>query len=65
MKVAVHEIGHTLGLPHCPTTGCLMEDAGGKVATVDGEFDLCERCRARLRDAGHAAPTVTPPWPRP
>ena len=34
-KVAVHEIGHTLGLPHCPTRGCLMEDAMGKVVTTD------------------------------
>ena len=65
MKVAVHEIGHTLSLPHCPTRGCLMEDAEGKVATTDGEYDLCERCRAKLRAAGHAVPPVTPPWPKP
>lgn len=45
-KVAVHEIGHTLGLPHCPTRSCLMEDAMGKVATTDRERDFCPRCRA-------------------
>jgi archaemetzincin len=65
MKVAVHEIGHTLGLPHCPTAGCLMEDALGKVATVDGELDLCDRCRAQLRESGHTVPSVAPPWPKP
>ena len=45
-KVAVHEIGHTLGLPHCPNQGCLMEDALGKVTTTDRERDFCQQCRA-------------------
>lgn len=65
-KTAVHEIGHTLGLDHCPTPGCLMEDARGKVATTDGEYDLCPRCRARLRGAGYSLPDKPViPWPRP
>lgn len=55
-KVAVHEVGHTLGLPHCPTRGCLMEDAQGKVATCDREVDLCPRCRAALERTGHHIP---------
>jgi archaemetzincin len=53
-KVAVHEIGHTLGLPHCPTRGCLMEDAMGKVVTTDRERDFCVHCRARARSNGFA-----------
>ena len=53
-KVAVHEIGHTLGLPHCPTHGCLMEDAMGKVITTDGELDFCPRCRALAKRNGFA-----------
>ena len=53
-KVAVHEIGHTLGLPHCPTRGCLMEDAKGKVVTTDREQDFCPRCRALAKAHGFA-----------
>ncbi len=65
-KTAVHEIGHTLGLDHCPTRGCLMEDARGKVATTDGEYDYCPRCRKRLHDSGYRLPPKPKiPWPRP
>jgi archaemetzincin len=53
-KVAVHEVGHTLGLDHCPTPGCLMNDALGKVASVDRERDLCARCRSLLEKRGLA-----------
>jgi archaemetzincin len=65
-KVAVHEVGHTLGLDHCPNRGCLMEDAVGRVATCDREYDFCARCRQLLAAAGRplpASPTI--PWRRP
>lgn len=51
-KVAVHEIGHTLGLPHCLTHGCLMEDAMGKVTTTDRERDFCPLCRRLAKRNG-------------
>ncbi len=65
-KTAVHEIGHTLNLPHCETKGCLMEDAQGRVSTTDGEYVLCPRCRQKLRASGRVIPdNPTPPWPKP
>lgn len=50
-KTAIHEVGHTLGLEHCPTRGCVMEDGHGTVATTDRETDLCPSCAARYRRA--------------
>ena len=44
--VAVHEIGHTLGLPHCPHAGCVMQDAHGKIARVGTHF--CATCAAKI-----------------
>ena len=65
-KVAVHEIGHTLGLPHCPNVGCLMEDAKGSVTTSDREYDICPICRKRLLESGYQLPDSPKiPWPRP
>jgi archaemetzincin len=65
-KVAVHESGHTLGLEHCPTRGCLMEDAEGAVATCDREYDFCARCRRLAAEAGWPLPPSPKiPWERP
>jgi len=48
-KVVNHELGHTFGLDHCPMAGCFMQDAGGKIATVDGENGKpCPACAAKL-----------------
>jgi archaemetzincin len=65
-KVAVHEVGHTLGLDHCTVRGCLMEDAGGLASTCDRDFDICPHCRNKLKASGYALPDQPHiPWPRP
>lgn len=50
-KVAVHELGHTLGLDHCPKIGCLMEDGHGTVKTVDRDTALCDLCASRFAES--------------
>jgi archaemetzincin len=50
-KTVLHELGHTFGLDHCPTPGCIMEDARGTVATSDREHALCPACAARFAAA--------------
>jgi hypothetical protein len=42
-------IGHTFGLGHRPTVGRSMQDAGGKIATIDGESGKpCEASAVRM-----------------
>ena len=51
IKVVNHEVGHTFGLEHCPTAGCLMEDAKGTITTVDAEKGgFCKKCMGLLGD---------------
>lgn len=61
-KVAVHELGHALGSDHCPTVGCVMNDAKGLIRTVDAERDLCSFTRMHLEAQGVplTAPFVSP-----
>jgi archaemetzincin len=48
-KVITHEIGHSLGLPHCTTQHCVMSDANESVSSIDQEGgDFCENCMMRI-----------------
>jgi archaemetzincin len=50
-KVAIHELGHTEGLPHCLVESCFMRDAEGQDNT-DQETGFCAACKHKLIQAG-------------
>jgi archaemetzincin len=49
-KVVVHELGHSLGIPHCHQgKNCVMNDAKGKGSTVDkSSLYICDDCRKKI-----------------
>lgn len=49
VKIVNHEIGHTLGLDHCSTPNCVMQDVNGQIQRVDAESgDLCAVCADKV-----------------
>lgn len=50
IKVALHEVAHTLSLYHCEEDGCLMHFSA-KVHHLDqAKFFFCDRCEFILRE---------------
>ena len=50
-KEALHELGHTLGLVHCPDYGCVMRFSNS-VEEVDLKGErFCTSCAARVEEA--------------
>ena len=50
-KVALHEIGHNLGLNHCENNNkCMMSSAKGAISQVDyEEVWFCEKCMKQIK----------------
>lgn len=50
IKEAVHEIGHTMGLLHCPDKRCVMHFSNSIYDTDIKGDSYCARCSAMLRE---------------
>lgn len=49
-KVALHELGHNLGVPHCPNPSCFMRDANESIKSIDQEgLQLCKDCQQKIK----------------
>jgi archaemetzincin len=49
IKEAIHELGHTMGLGHCPERTCVMHFSNSLADTDFKGRSFCPHCRARLR----------------
>jgi len=47
-KEAVHELGHVIGLEHCPDAQCVMHFSNSLLDTDRKSASFCSPCQARL-----------------
>jgi archaemetzincin len=52
IKEAVHELGHTYGLGHCPNSRCVMHFSNSLADTDIKGVSFCRTCRGELDEAG-------------
>jgi archaemetzincin len=51
VKVAIHEIGHTFGVPHCHNDRCVMR-ASNNIPDLDDKLNyLCSYCELFLQES--------------
>jgi len=49
LKEAVHELGHTFGLPHCENHLCVMHFSNSIVETDIKDYGFCRNCLNKLK----------------
>lgn len=52
LKEALHELGHTFGLMHCPNSYCVMHFSNSIVDTDMKKAEYCFNCRFKLAVTG-------------
>jgi len=50
LKEAIHELGHVLGLPHCPNPQCVMFFSNQIEDTDQKEVDFCDLCHQAIKN---------------
>lgn len=48
VKEAVHELGHTFGLSHCPNSRCVMHFSNSLLDTDKKDSRFCQRCQRKM-----------------
>lgn len=49
IKIVLHEIGHNMGLKHCPDKDCYMTDAVETISTIDNaSLNMCINCKKEI-----------------
>lgn len=51
IKEAIHELGHTLGMRHCPTASCVMHFSNCLADTDRKSSTMCPDCRRAYESA--------------